>query len=151
MPDDSQGRLDPYPDAAARQALWRTCLHEYAHAVVARHFGAAGFVTIVREYTGAASYGGRFQMYGELDDDEWRIVALAGTVAECVGDDSCVEAASVIAVLRGATSPLSGVDAQLAAGFADAEVERCLAIVRQRWREIASEAAERAAREPIGE
>jgi hypothetical protein len=134
----------------ARRQLWRTCLHEYAHCVVARDFGAAGFVTISRGRIDASRYGGRFQMYGELADDEWRIVALAGAVAESIDDDPGVEAASVIAVLRTEPTPLSGVDAQLAAGFIDADVERCLRIVRKLWHEIAREAAERAESESAG-
>ena len=108
--------------------------------MVARHFGAAGFVTIARGHIDASRYGGRFQMYGDLADDEWRIVALAGAVAESIDDDPGVEAASVIAALRAEPTLLSGVDAQLAAGFVDADVERCLRIVRTLWHQIAREA-----------
>jgi len=132
---------------AASQALWRACLHEYAHLVVARHFGAAGFVTIVRGRTFEPDYGGRFQMYGELADDEWRIVALAGAVAERVDEDPCVDAASLAAALRAEPGLMSGVDAQLAAGFVEADVEQCLCLVEKLWHEIASEAGERAASE----
>jgi hypothetical protein len=130
----------------ARLQLWRACLHEYAHCVVARHFGAAGFVAIARGRLEPSRYGGRFQMHGELADDEWRIVALAGTVAESIDADPAIDAASVIAALRAEPTPLSGADAQLAAGFLDADVERCLNIVRTLWPEIAREAAERAER-----
>ena len=127
------------------ECLWRACLHEYAHSTVARHFGAAGFVTIVRGRTDEPAYGGRFQMYGELADDEWRIVALAGAVAERVNDEPWVEAASLVSALRAEPGLLSGVDAQLAADFADDDVAQCLFLVRKLWHEIASEAEERAA------
>jgi hypothetical protein len=130
---------------AARRDLRRTCVHEYAHAAVARHFGAAGFVTIVARCADAAGYGGRFQMYGELAEDEWRIVALAGTVAECVDDDPHADARAIVAALAADPARLSSVDAQLAAGFGDTDVERCLGIVKALWREIAGEADERAA------
>jgi len=129
-------------------ALWRTCLHEYAHLVVARHFGAAGFVAI----GGAGStsphrIGGRFQMYGELLDEEWRIVALAGAVAERLDEDPAVAAAVLADALRADPEALRGTDAELAAGFDDADVERCLDLVRRLWREIAGEATERFASE----
>jgi hypothetical protein len=128
----------------ASRALWRTCLHEYAHLVVARHFGAAGFVMIDAGRTSESRYGGRFQMYGDLADDEWRIVALAGAVAERVDDEPCVAASLLAAALRAEPGLLSGADAQLAAGFVLADVERCLCLVNKLWHEIASEARERA-------
>ena len=139
--DDAMS-MDKMSEAAAR-ALWRTCLHEYAHLVVARYFGAAGFVTIARGTASEASYGGQFQMYGELADDEWRIVALAGAVAERVDEEPCVETALLAAALRTEPGLLSGVDAALAGDFVEADVERCLRLVKKLWREIASEAGER--------
>jgi hypothetical protein len=129
---------------AAMRDLRRACIHEYAHWAVARHFGAAGFVTIVASRTGPPSWGGRFQMYGELADGEWRIVALAGTVAECVEEDPGVDALAIIASLRQDPSMLSAIDAQLAQGFGDDDVLRCLAIVKAAWHEIAREAGDRA-------
>jgi hypothetical protein len=128
------------PREAAMRDLRRACIHEYAHWAVARHFGAAGFVTIVSHAAGHPRYGGRFQMHGDLADDEWRVVALAGAVAECCADDPDVAAHLVIRYLRSDPSALSPVDAQLAAGFADRDVERCLAVVKAAWHEIAGEA-----------
>ena len=51
--------------------------------------------------------------------------------------------------LRTSADPeaLRGTDAELAAGFDDADVERCLDLVRRLWREIAGEATERFASE----
>jgi hypothetical protein len=106
---------------------------------------AAGFVTIVARCTHARRYSGRFQMYGELADDEWRIVALAGAVAECVDDDPHADASAIVAALVTDPARLSAVDAQLAGAFAAADVERCVAIVKALWREIANEADDRAA------
>ena len=130
----------------ASRALRRACLHEYAHLVVARHFGAAGFVTIAGDAT-SYRYGGRFQMYGELADDEWRIVALAGVVAERLDEEPAVSASVLAAALPADSDGLSGTDAELAAGFDEADVERCLCIIRTLWRDIASEANERFASE----
>lgn len=130
-------------DAAMRD-LRRTCIHEYAHWAVARHFGAAGFVTIVRSRAGPPGWGGRFQMYGDLADEEWRIVALAGIVAEWVDDDPGITAAEIIDRLRKDPAQLSAVDAQLAVGFGDDDIERCLRIVRALWHEVAAEAGDRA-------
>jgi hypothetical protein len=100
----------------AAHALRRACLHEYAHLIVARHFGAAGFVTIAGDAT-SCRYGGRFQMYGELADDEWRVVALAGVVAERLDEEPTLEACTLAAALRADADLLSGTDARLAAGF----------------------------------
>ena len=132
---------------ATARALWRASLHEYAHLVVARHFGAAGFVTIAREGASEPRFGGRFQMYGELADDEWRIVALAGTVAERVDEEPRIETALLADALRAGPDRLSSVDAQLAADFVETDVEQCLRLVKTLWREIASEAEERVASE----
>ena len=129
---------------AAMRDLRRACIHEYAHWAVARHFGAAGFVTIVGSRTGPPSWGGRFQMYGDLADREWRIVALAGTVAECVDEDASVDGLDIIARLRNDPSLLSAIDARLAEGFGDDDVAQCLAIVKAVWHEIAGEAEDRA-------
>jgi hypothetical protein len=133
-------------NAASSHALGRVCLHEYAHLVVARHFGAAGFVAIVGDST-SCRYGGRFQMYGELADDEWRIVALAGLVAERLDDEPTLTASVLAAALGADPDLLSGTDAQLAAGFDEVDVERCLSLVTTLWRDITGEANERLAGE----
>ena len=131
---------------AASHALWRACLHEYAHLVVARHFGAAGFVAIGGDAT-TCRYGGRFQMFGELADDEWRVVALAGVVAERLDEEPTVTASVLTAALRADPDLLRGTDVQLAAGFDEADVERCVSLVRMLWRDIAGEANDRLASE----
>ena len=136
-----------WTNSAASQALWRACLHEYAHLVVARHFGAAGFVAITGDPTSASRYGGRFQMYGELADQEWRVVAMAGVVAERFEEEPDVTTTVLAAALRADPGMLRGTDAELAAGFDEADVDRCLGLVRTLWRDIASEANERFASE----
>ena len=125
--------------------LRRACIHECAHWAVAKHLGAAGFVTIVRSRAGPPGWGGRFQMYGDLADDDWRVVALAGVIAECV-DDEPGDRGGGNHRSPGKDPPmLSAIDAQLAAGFGDEDVARCLRIVRAVWHELAKEADDRAA------
>ena len=133
---------DLLPSPAARN-LRRTCVHEYAHWAVARSLGAYGFVTIGRagvDAAGSAQFGGRFQMHGGLDDGDWRVVALAGTVAECYDDDRTITAAAIAERLRRGDIAIEGTDAVLAAGFDEADVVRCLALVQRAWPEIVAEA-----------
>jgi hypothetical protein len=128
--------------------LRRACLHEHAHLAVARALGASGFVSIRcagRGADGALRFGGRFQMYGELGDDDWRIVALAGAIAECLDTDPTLSAGRIAERLRTGADALSGRDAELAAGYGDHDVERCLDLVRAMWREIEMDANERSA------
>jgi hypothetical protein len=123
-------------------ALYATCLHEYAHLAVARHFGACGFVTVQRLHAGEATWQGRFQLYGALDDDAWRIVALAGTLAERLFEGHPASAALLEAVLR-KPGALSYCDAKLAQGFDRGDVTSCLAVLRDAWPAITCDARER--------
>ena len=127
-----------------RASLRRTCLHEYAHLAVARHFGACGFVTI-HAVAGAAAYAGRFQMHGELGDAEWRVVALAGALAECLDADAAIGADAAHRRIAADPQFLRGVDADLAQGFGIDEVRCCLEILRSCWTSIESDAIARGA------
>jgi hypothetical protein len=120
--------------------LFRTCLHEYAHLAVARHFGACGFVTVRAVPGAAAGFAGRLQMFGELGDAEWRVVALAGALAEFHDDDPTL--GTDAARLRLVADPelLCGVDAELAQGFGADDVRRCLEILRVHWTSIEGDA-----------
>jgi len=115
--------------------LRRLGIHEFAHSIVARKLGAAGFV---RFFADASA---QFQLYGDLADDEWRIVALAGTIAECVDDDRELSPVQMSERLRTQAVTLSDTDARLAAGFDMHDIERCLELVRAAWHEIEAEAA----------
>ena len=122
-------------------------MHEYAHLVVARHFGACGFVTVVRIAVGdSATIGwhGRFQLSGELNDDEWRIVAIAGTVAEWIDARAACDARSLFESAAGGPASLGKRRAPRLRPRTD-EVERCVRIVKLSWPEIETQAAERAA------
>jgi hypothetical protein len=126
--------------------LHATCVHEYAHLAVARHFGACGFVTVSparRRHGNEPHWQGRFQLFGQLADDEWRIVALAGSLAECIAGGSKPDPLLLAEALRRAGA-LSPCDAALAQGFDAQDVERCLAVILAAWREIVRDAAERA-------
>jgi len=139
----NQCAADAPPSPAARN-LRRACVHEYAHWAVARSLGASGFVTIVREPAdadGSAQFGGRFQMHGELDDGDWRVVALAGTVAECYDDDKTISATTIAAAIACGDIEFTGTDAKLATGYDDDDVARCLALVKRAWPEIIADTA----------
>lgn len=132
------------PGAVA--SLERVCLHESAHCVVARALGASGFVRIARVVDGGAGeprYAGAFQMHGDLGERDWRVVALAGTIAEWIHADAALDARAITRRLR-SPQALSPVDARLAGGFDAADVERCLALLRVHWPVVAAEARERA-------
>ena len=134
-------------DPAMARDLRAACLHEFAHLVVARCLGAWGFVTvtrIVRDDSGAGGWHGAFQLFGELTDEEWRSVALAGTIAERIDARADCDAGSLFESLR-RPGVLSYSDAHLADGFDASDVQRCLHLVSMSWREIEMQAAERAA------
>jgi hypothetical protein len=129
--------------ASASSALARVCLHEHAHLVVARALGACGFVRIVR-VAGGDAWAGAFQMHGTLDDRGWRLVALAGTLAEWLDEAPGLGVDDAHSRLR-ADGALSRDDALLAAGYDAADVAACLAVLRAHWRAIVDEAEEHAA------
>ena len=135
---------------ASASTLLATCLHEYAHLAAARHFGATGFVRISRVDAARPSWFGRFQLFGELAADEWRVVALAGVVAELLAREGSLDAAHTAACLAHDPALLTGADGQLARGYGIEDVARCLAIVKRAWREIASDAIERANEVAVG-
>jgi hypothetical protein len=134
-------------DSRDAEGLRAACMHEYAHLVVARQFGACGFVTVARiagREHDAQRWHGRFQLFGELGDDEWRIVALAGTIAEWIDAQAAFDTASLLAALK-RPGTLSPTDASLAHGYGADDVERCVRIVTMAWHEIEMQATERAA------
>jgi hypothetical protein len=126
--------------------LRETCIHEYAHLAVARSLGACGYVRIARVRSPAEPdrWHGEFHLYGELDDADRRLVALAGSMAERFARDTCSDTDALLAYLD-EPDRLSRADARFARGFDGADVRRCLAAVIAAWREIESEADERAA------
>ena len=72
---------------------------------------------------------------------------MSARIRVLIVDDSAVVRKLVTDALRADPEALRGTDAELAAGFDDADVERCLDLVRRLWREIAGEATERFASE----
>jgi hypothetical protein len=149
--DRPMGKVTPPGTAGEHPApasgLRAACVHEYAHLVVARGFGACGFVTVARiagRTEGGAAWCGRFQLFGELSDDEWRIVALAGAIAERVEARTACDSRSLLESLQ-RPGALSDSDARLAFGYDASDIERCLRLVTTCWQEIDAQAAERAA------
>lgn len=130
--------------ARSAAALAQVCLHEYAHLVVARALGACGFVRIARATVadGSVQAAGAFHLHGDLDDREWRIVALAGTLAEWLAEAGALHADDACRRLA-AGGVLSPSDAALAAGHDDDDVRRCLALLGEHWPQVVREAHER--------
>jgi hypothetical protein len=130
---------------SASATLARVCLHEHAHLVAARALGACGFVRIVRvARADGDGWAGAFQLHGTLDDRGWRVVALAGTLAEWLDEAPGLGVDEAHARL-GADGALSRDDALLAGGYDAADVAACLAVLRAHWRAIVDEAEDRAA------
>jgi hypothetical protein len=139
-------RSEPSSAVNAR-ALYTTCLHEFAHLAAARSFGACGFVAVQRlgiSYPEDTKWQGRFQLFGALDDDAWRVVALAGTLAERLFDGHPANASQLEEALR-RPGALSYCDAALARGFDRGDVHACIAVVNDAWAAIIDDANERAA------
>jgi hypothetical protein len=128
-------------------SLEQVCLHEYAHWCIARALGACGFVRlrrIVAPDGAQAGYAGSFEMHGELGEREWRVVALAGTIAEWIHDTPAIAVDDVLVRLA-AGGALSPQDAGLARGYDRGDVERCTALLREHWLALLGDVAERVA------
>jgi hypothetical protein len=133
-------------DASAAASAQAVCLHEYAHLAVARHFGAAGFVAVAR-VAGALPpcHAGAFRLFGDLADDEWRVVALAGAVGECLAEEPLAGVDDIARRLEAGTA-LAGVDRELADGYTRDDVAACVAILRTEWSSVCADAAAHAQR-----
>ncbi len=131
--------------------LARTCIHEHGHLVVAQSLGAAGFVRLMRIATAgqgeAAGYAGSFQLFGDLDEREWRVVALAGTLAEWIAEGVDSDAI-LLDRLRDRPGALPETDARLAFGYDEHDVRDCAALLRRRWSELADDTLARIAALP---
>ena len=128
-------------------SLERVCLHEYAHWCVARALGACGFVRVTRltaRNETPTRYAGAFEMHGELGEREWRVVALAGTIAEWIHGAPAIAVDDVMLRLA-AGGALSPQDADLARGYDRDDVERCMALLREHWVALLGDAAGRVA------
>lgn len=122
-------------------------MHEYAHLAVARCFGACGFVTVARVagLNGElGSWHSAFQLFGELTDDEWRVVALAGMIAERFDAGAAFDTRSLLEALQ-RPGALSDSDASLAFGYDARDIECCVKLLTTSWRAIETDAADRAA------
>lgn len=129
-----------------RASLGCVCLHEHAHQAVARAFGACGFVRIRSMYRedGPPCYAGAFQMHGELDERAWCVVALAGSIAEWIAECPSIDVDAIVARLACSPSPLSAVDADLAAGYREDDVLACVELLRTGWGALLRDAIEQA-------
>jgi hypothetical protein len=134
------------------QDLRAACIHESAHMIVARHLGVGGFIHIGRNQGGGATgeqfvggrlmhYGGQFHpIDGQPDEQQSRLIGLAGSVAQFYDRDRDVPKEDIVGRLE-----LSVTDEDMAAGFDEGDIERCLLLVQQLWGDIEAEAARAAA------
>lgn len=137
---------DAWTEDGRARDLARVCLHEYAHLVVARRLGAVGFVRIARivpPRDEGPHFAGRFELHVPLDAELVRIVALAGPIAELVDLEPSIHITELRSRLAAGPLRLSGADAVLAAGYAEDDVARALALVRELWPTIVEESASR--------
>jgi hypothetical protein len=123
------------------------CLHEYAHAVIAcRRFNVHGEVKIVRQVGEASNaYSGRFIPSRRIKDlQARRIIGLAGWLAERRAEAEHASDADVAAKAwdeRRTAIAFSEKDRGIAGDFTQADIAKCIGLLREHWRAI-MEAAE---------
>jgi hypothetical protein len=128
--------------------LHRACLHEAAHVVIARLYGAAEVNARVdptetsdpiaeKTFVGST----QFCLPDGLDRDHRRMIALAGTVAEELAGDSEIDGFVLLDYLECGDVLLSETDAKLAGSYSAADLDRCIALVRHAWPQVLAEAS----------
>ena len=124
-----------WPAVKARD-LRRVCIHECAHEVVARHFGAACAVAITPNPNGSIEeqfYTGQLEIFAKLPKPQTRLICLAGSIAEQVDRDPSVKADDLADWLENGTLELSPTDAVGAGAYKLRDVRRCISLVKKLW------------------
>lgn len=120
--------------------LRATCVHEYGHAAVAKHFRVPGVVSIVENPDGGENESfvvGQFmRLCDPASERHARLIALAGTVAEELDRERGVAASEIFEALTQRVVELSDADAEHAGPYTKADVEDCAALVRSLWLSI---------------
>ena len=127
--------------AVKARDLRRTCIHEYAHEVVARHFGAPSYVTITANPHGSIEdkfYSGQCAICAKLATQQIRLVCLAGIIAEHIDSDRLADADDLADWFMGGKLTLSDTDAVGAGAYKLRDVKRCVSLVKELWPEIES-------------
>jgi len=114
--------------------LHRTCIHEYAHFLVAQRFGICAWISIWRNpgggeverfYVGRTSFGTKIPKCGRP------LIGLAGNIAELLVENRELDPDLAFEVLG--WGDLSATDAELAGDFTIADVNKCISLLRRLW------------------
>lgn len=143
LPESPPRRSSTGFDWAAIEArdLRLACIHEYAHAVTARHFDARGIVGITKQPRPSLArkyYTGHFSLLATLSSRRRRLVWLAGSIAEIIDADPRVTPEGVLELFARGEVSLSRVDAEGAEGFQRHNIIECSCLVGILWPRIAA-------------
>jgi hypothetical protein len=109
-------------------------VHEAGHAIVARFYGATAATFLYME---RGALGGYTEYYGDLTDQQFKIVSLAGTASQALWNRPSVTAEQLLDE-KWTPSPR---DAKDAGDFNTADLAECLDIIRSNWSAVEAEAA----------
>lgn len=128
-----------------RDDLFRACLHEIAHQVIAESFGVEGWVEIERNPNGGIHekyFVGRFKHSPTPNGHACRMISLAGLLAEQVHADPSCNPWELIELLDLGIIELSASDAEGAGKVTFRRLAECLERVRCEWGTIVRRATE---------
>lgn len=138
-----------------RRELRKVCLHEYAHAAVAKHFDPkieGCWVVIEKLKPGAARqnvtrfYNGQFVHDPIKSQRERRLVGLAGIVAELLDDEPDIDPREILDRIDAEHVVLSDGDWEMIGkSLTWRHIWRCMDLVRELWPRITQDAQARAA------
>jgi membrane-associated protease RseP (regulator of RpoE activity) len=109
-------------------------LHEAGHAIVGRSFSMRAETSLLMK---GRALSGCTDHYGDFTEHQFRIVALAGSVATTLWQRPDVTAEQLIQE-NWTPTPLDAKDAD---NFGADHLAECLQIVRSHWRDVEAEAA----------
>lgn len=133
--------------AWAHRDLRQACIHEWAHAVVARRFGIFGWVEIYENESPLAGLAEKFYLARfrspcqPKTNAACKAIGLAGLVAEEIDNDPEVQGFELYESLTDGTIELSATDASLVGCFDETDLEFSVALARDLRPQITREAA----------
>lgn len=134
-------------DQIRQRDLHRACIHEYAHAHVARHHGIDSHVRIADNPDAADDveqkfFSGKCHFLADCQDPTGRRqIGLAGLVAEHIDDDADVEAWMILESLELDPLQLSESDGEYAGIYTEADLNSTAMLIRRLWDSILVDAA----------
>ncbi len=140
-------------DKVKARELRKACIHECAHAAIARYFGSTASVTIIANPAASIDqkfYFGRVDCSPKLSKATKRLVSLAGTIAEQFDEDHEVTGHDIATRIEHEAITFSEKDADGAGGYTRQHLDECVALVRKLWIEIEREASQQMAQQVAG-